>query len=139
MKKTAYKNSGQAGKRVALALMVSIGILLLGVLVMTSMVLSEKLPEEMIHSVAVVLVFAATLMGAVTASAGLDGFWIPLSAFAALEYLLLVAVNVLAFDGGLERIGIGTIAVVLGTATAAALKFIPIASPGKKKYRHRFR
>ena len=59
MKKTAYKNSGQAGKRVALALMVSIGILLLGVLVMTSMVLSEKLPEEMIHSVAVVLVFAA--------------------------------------------------------------------------------
>ena len=139
MKKAAYKTGGQAGQRVAFSLSASIGMMVAGAVIVTSLVAAGKLGEELIPTVASVLLFASTLVGAVVASMGRDPFWVPLAASVAMEYLLLIATNVVAYDGGLERIGVSTLAVVLGAGAAVVLKYIPIDGSGRKKYRRRFR
>ena len=109
MKKMGYQTGGRAGKRVACSLAVSIGILMIGAVVVTSLVCAGMMGEEVIENVTTGLLFAATLMGAVVASAGRESFWVPLAASVAMEYLLLIGLNVAAYDGGLQRIWIGSL------------------------------
>ena len=139
MKKTAYERGGRAGNKVIFSLIASMAILTTGAIVLAGIVLSGKLQEEWIPTVCMVMLFGATVMGTVIATTGEEGIWIPLAAFLAIQYLLLISFNIFAFGGGLERIGVGTLSVVMGAATALGLKFIPIARPRRTKYKRRFR
>ena len=89
--------------------------------------------------VATALVYSATVMGAVIATVGEGKWWFPLAAFVAIGYIVLLAINILLFDGAVERIGPGSLTVLMGALTAAGLKFLPIAVPAKKKFKYRFR
>ena len=110
-----------------------------GAALLATLILSGRIGEERIGIISLVLLYGATVMGAVIASVGEENWWLPLAAFAAIGYILLLAINILLFDGAMERIGIGSLAMLLGALTAAGLKFIPIVAPQKKKYKYRFR
>lgn len=139
MLKKTYNNAGRSGGKVLLSLAVSNGILLLGIAGVTCLIVNGHMPESMIHTASALLLFGASVMGGVVASAGIGGFWIPLAAYTAIQYLLLLLANVVLFDGGLERIWIGTAFVIMGSGIAAGLKFIPTARPRSRRYKHRFR
>ena len=110
-----------------------------GAALLATLILSGRIGEERIGIISLVLLYGATVMGAVIASVGEENWWLPLTTFAAIGYILLLANNILLFDGAMERIGIGSLAMLLGALTAAGLKFIPIAAPHKKKFKYRFR
>ena len=139
MLKKTYKDAGRAGGKVLLSLAISNGILLLGIAGVTCLIVNGHMPENMIHTASALLLFGASVMGGVVASAGSGSFWIPLAAFTAIQYLLLLLTNVVLFDGGLERIWIGTAIVIMGSGIAAGLKFIPTGKPRNRKYKRRFR
>ena len=139
MQKLTYGDAGRAGWKVLLSLAVSNAILLLGSAGIACLILNGLMPESMIHTASALLLFGASIMGGVVASAGIGGFWIPLAAYTAIQYLLLLLANVVLFDGGLERIWIDTAIVIMGSGIAAGLKFIPIARPHNRKYKRRFR
>jgi hypothetical protein len=139
MKKMVYAKGGQVGWKVAVSLLVSNCILLLGIVGLTSIVLSGKMEEHMIGTASTVLLFSSCVMGAVIAAAGENKFWIAVCAYTAIQYLLLILMNVVFFQGGLERLGVGTLAVVIGVIVAIGLKFIPIGKPRNRKYKQRFR
>ena len=139
MLKKTYNDAGQAGGKVLLSLAVSNAILLLGSAGIACLILNGLMPESMIHTASALLIFGASVMGGVVASAGNGGFWIPLAAYTAIQYLLLLLTNVVLFDGGLERIWIGTAIVIMGSGIAAGLKFIPTGKPRNRKYKRRFR
>ena len=139
MLKKTYNDAGRAGGKVLLSLAVSNAILLLGSAGIACLILNGLIPESMIHTASALLLFGASIMGGVVASAGIGGFWIPLAAFTAIQYLLLLLTNVVLFDGGLERIWIGTAIVIMGSGIAAGLKFIPTGKPRNRKYKRRFR
>ena len=139
MQKLTYGDAGRAGWKVLLSLAVSNAILLLGSAGIACLILNGLIPESMIHTATTALLFGAGVMGGVVASAGIGGFWIPLAAYTAIQYLLLLLANVVLFDGGLERIWIGTAIVIMGSGIAAGLKFIPTGKPRNRKYKRRFR
>ena len=139
MLKKTYNDAGRAGGKVLLSLAVSNAILLLGSAGIACLILNGLIPESMIHTATTALLFGASVMGGVVASAGSGSFWIPLAAYTAIQYLLLLLTNVVLFDGGLERIWIDTAIVIMGSGIAAGLKFIPIARPHNRKYKRRFR
>ena len=139
MQTLTYGDAGRAGWKVLLSLAVSNAILLLGSAGIACLILNGLIPESMIHTATTALLFGAGVMGGVVASAGIGGFWIPLAAYTAIQYLLLLLANVVLFDGGLERIWIGTAIVIMGSGIAAGLKFIPTGKPRNRKYKRRFR
>ena len=139
MLKKTYNDAGRAGGKVLLSLAVSNAILLLGSAGIACLILNGLIPESMIHTASALLLFGASVMGGVVASAGNGGFWIPLAAYTAIQYLLLLLTNVVLFDGGLERIWIDTAIVIMGSGIAAGLKFIPTGKPRNRKYKRRFR
>ena len=139
MLKKTYNDAGRAGGKVLLSLAVSNAILLLGSAGIACLILNGLIPESMIHTATTALLFGAGVMGGVVASTGKSSFWIPLAAYTAIQYLLLLLTNVVLFDGGLERIWIGTAIVIMGSGIAAGLKFIPTGKPRNRKYKRRFR
>ena len=139
MLKKTYNDAGRAGGKMLLSLAVSNAILLLGSAGITCLILNGLIPESMIHTATTALLFGASVMGGVVASTGKSSFWIPLAAFAAVQYLLLLLTNVVLFDGGLERLWGGTVVLIVGSGIAAGLKFIPSTWPHSRKYKHRFR
>lgn len=139
MRKGTYSQGGQAGKKVILGLLIAIAIVLLGAVIITSLVLAGKLPEQFVDTAAVLLLFGATVTGAAAASAADKGFWIPLVGFVGIEYLLLVIANIMVFGAGLERLGICSVAIIAGAAAAVGLKLLPAALPRKNKIKYRFR
>ena len=139
MLKKTYNDAGRAGGKVLLSLAISNGILLLGIAGVTCLIVNGHMPENMIHTASALLLFGASVMGGVVASTGKSSFWIPLAAFAAVQYLLLLLTNVVLFDGGLERLWVGTVVLIVGSGIAVGLKFIPSTWPRSRKYKHRFR
>ena len=139
MLKKTYNDAGRAGGKVLLSLAVSNAILLLGSAGIACLILNGLIPESMIHTASALLLFGASVMGGVVASTGKSSFWIPLAAYTAIQYLLLLSTNVVLFDGGLERIWIDTAIVIMGSGIAAGLKFIPTGKPRNRKYKRRFR
>lgn len=139
MLKKTYNDAGRAGGKVLLSLAVSNAILLLGSAGIACLILNGLIPESMIHTASALLLFGASVMGGVVVSTGKSSFWIPLAAYTAIQYLLLLLTNVVLFDGGLERIWIGTAIVIMGSGIAAGLKFIPTGKPRNRKYKRRFR
>lgn len=139
MRKNTYSQRGHAGKKVIIGLLIAIAIALLGAVIITSLVMAGRLKEQIVNTAAVVLLFGATVMGSAIAAAGEKGFWIPLVSYLAIEYLILVIANIMAFGGGLERLGICSIAIIIGAAVAVGLKFLPVAMPRKNKIKYRFR
>ena len=139
MLKKTYNDAGRAGGKVLLSLAVSNAILLLGSAGIACLILNGLIPESMIHTATTALLFGASIMGGVVALTRKSSFWIPLAAYTAIQYLLLLLTNVVLFDGGLERIWIGTAIVIMGSGIAAGLKFIPTGKPRNRKYKRRFR
>ena len=139
MQKLTYGDAGRAGWKVLLSLAVSNGMLLLGIAGVTCLIVNDHMPESVIYTASAALLFGASVMGGVVALTGKSSFWIPLAAYTAIQYLLLLLTNVVLFDGGLERIWIGTAIVIMGSGIAAGLKFIPTARPRSRRYKQRFR
>ena len=122
-----------------LATAVYMVLLIGGAALLATLILSGRIGEERIGIISLVLLYGATVMGAVIASVGEENWWLPLATFAAIGYILLLAINILLFDGAMERVGIGSLAMLLGALTAAGLKFLPVAAPAKKRFKYRFR
>ena len=139
VKKMAYSKGGQAGKKVILSLAVYLGILACGAAAIVGLVLGNQLGEERIPTVCMGLLYGATVMGSVIAAMGKEGWWLPLAAFGAITYILLIGCNITFFEGGLERIGTGSLVVLGAVLTAVGLKYVPISRQGRKRYKHRFR
>ena len=110
-----------------------------GAALLATLILGGRIGEEGIGIISLVLLYGTTVMGAVVSSVGEENWWLPLATFAAIGYILLLAINILLFDGAMERIGIGSLAMLLGMLTAAGLKFLPVAAPAKKRFKYRFR
>ena len=139
MKQTAYRTGGHVGRKVIISILVYLILLAAGTALLATLILGGRIGEERIGIISLVLLYGATVMGAVIASVGEENWWLPLAAFAAIGYILLLAINILLFDGAMERIGIGSLAMFLGALTAAGLKFLPVAAPAKKRFKYRFR
>ena len=139
MKKSGYRPGGHVGKRVILGLLSSVAVLIAGCVGCTSLVLNETLPENLITVVSAALLFSGSLIGTVIASAGEGDYRIAVVAFATILYLVLLVGNIVVFDGGLERFGVCSLAVVSGVLVGLGLKFLPIRKSRVQRYKHRFR
>ena len=78
VKQRTYRTGGHVGKKVMLATAVYMLLLIGGAALLATLILSGRIGEERIGIISLVLLYGATVMGAVVASVGEENWWLPL-------------------------------------------------------------